>query len=457
MKKMSFKKDFLWAASTSAYQVEGAYNEDGKGLSVQDVKKVPEGTPDFKVCSDHYHRYKEDVKLFSELGLKAYRFSIAWSRILPDGFGKINQKGLDFYNNLIDELLKYGIEPIVTMYHFDLPYELEKKGGWENPEIVSYFEEYAKILFEHFGDKVKYWLTINEQNVMIIHSEQIDGGKSNKMVYQKNHHMLLAQAKAMILCHKMLPKAKIGPALNVGVVYPKSCNPKDILASQYCNAIRNWLYLDATCFGVYNNMALKYIHDKNYVLDIKKGDMEILKAAKPDFIAFNYYNSFTVEDPDAKSDKLKDLDSVLLEIGYYKSYVNEYLKFTEFKWQVDPLGFYITLNEIYGRYRLPLIVTENGLGAYDKLEDGKVHDDYRIDYLREHIEYMKKAVDDGVDVFGYCTWSAIDLISTHQGFDKRYGFIYVNRDNKDIKDLSRIKKDSFYWYNKVIQSNGEDM
>ena len=269
--------------------------------------------------------------------------------------------------------------------------------------------------------------------------------------------MLLAQAKAMILCHKMLPKAKIGPALNVGVVYPKSCNPKDVLASQYCNAIRNWLYLDATCFGVYNNMALKYIHDKNYVLDIKKGDMEILKAAKPDFIAFNYYNSFTVEDPDAKSDKLKDLDSVLLEKGYYKSYVNEYLKFTEFKWQVDPLGFYITLNEIYGRYRLPLIVTENGLGAYDKLEEGKVHDDYRIDYLREHIEYMKKAVDDGVDVFGYCTWSAIDLISTHQGFDKRYGFIYVNRDNKDIKDLSRIKKDSFYWYNKVIQSNGEDM
>lgn len=455
---MSFKKEFLWASSTSAYQVEGAYNEDGKGLSIQDVKDIPNNTPNFKICSDHYHKFKEDIKLLSELGLKAYRFSIAWTRILPNGFGKINEKGLEFYSNLIDELLKYNIEPIITMYHFDLPYELEKIGGWENAKIIDYFEEYARILFENFGNRVKYFLTINEQNMMIIHSNIIDGAKTNKNLYQKNHHMLLAQAKAMILCHKMLPNAKIGPAPNIGLVYPKSCNPNDILASQYCNVLRNWLYLDACVLGRYNHMFLKYIKDKGYTLNITDNDMSILKNGNPDFIAFNYYNTFTVEDPNCKnSNNLDKLDTTLIEENYYKSCINEYLKFTDFKWQVDPVGFYTTLNELYSRYNLPLIITENGLGAYDKLENGKVHDDYRIEYLKEHILSMKKAVEAGVDIMGYCTWSAIDLISTHQGFDKRYGFIYVNRDNFDLKDLARIKKDSFFWYKKVINSNGEEL
>ena len=454
---MSLKKDFLWASSTSAYQVEGAYNEDGKGLSVQDVKDIIKGTPDFRICSDHYHRYKEDIKLFSELGLKAYRFSIAWTRILPNGFGEINEKGIKFYSDLIDELLKYNIEPIVTMYHFDLPNELYKIGGWENPKIVDYFEEYSRILFKNFGNRVKYWLTINEQNMMIIHSDIIDGEKVNKNIYQKNHHMLLAQAKAMILCHKMLPNAKIGPAPNIGIVYPKSCKPQDVLASQYCNVLRNWLYLDAAVFGRYNHIFLKYIKNKGFHLEFSESDIDTLKNAKPDFIAFNYYNSFTVEDPTIKCENLDKLDAILIEENYYKSYINEYLEFTEFKWQVDPLGFYITLNEIYSRYNLPLIVTENGLGAFDKLENGQIHDSYRINYLRDHINSLKRAVSEGVDVFGYCTWSVMDLVSTHQGFDKRYGFIYVNRDNFDLKDLSRIKKDSFYWYNKVINSNGENL
>lgn len=455
---MVFKKDFLWSASTSAYQVEGAYNEDGKGMSVQDMKKIIPGTPDFKICSDHYHRYKEDVKLMAELGLKAYRFSIAWTRILPNGTGEINKKGIEFYSNLIDELLKYGIEPIVTMYHFDLPHKLDVIGGWSNRNIVEYFEEYARVLFENYGDRVKYWLTINEQNVMIIHSKTIDGSEADKTLFQRNHNMLLAQAKAMILCHRMLPEAKIGPAPNIAVVYPKTNNPKDNLAAQYCNVMRNWLYLDAGVFGRYNHMFMKYISDKGYSLEISDGDMEILKAGKPDFIAFNYYNTFSVENTeDVDYEGLDKLDTLLIEEGYFKSAVNDYLEFTEFGWQVDPVGFEVTLNEIYSRYNLPLIITENGLGAYDKLEDGKIHDNYRVEYLRNHIESMKKAVAGGVEVFGYSPWSAIDLISTHQGFEKRYGFIYVNRDNDDIKDLSRYKKDSFYWYNKVINTNGEDL
>lgn len=456
---MGFRRDFLWSASTSAYQVEGAYNEDGKGLSVQDVKKIIEGTPNFRVCSDHYHRYKEDVKLFSELGLKAYRFSIAWTRIIPDGKGNINPKGIKFYSDLIDELLKYGIEPIVTMYHFDLPYELEKIGGWSNRDVVDYFERFAKILFENYGDRVKYWLTINEQNMMIIHSDLIEGSKGNKYLYQKNHNMLLAQAKAMNLCHKILPNAKIGPAPNIAVVYPKTDNPKDAIAAQYCNVLRNWLYLDAAVFGRYNHMFLKYIDEKGYDLEIQDGDMEILSSAKPDFIAFNYYNTFSVESTENESEEeVGKLDAQYLEEGFYKSSVNKYLEFTDFGWQVDPKGFEITLNEIYSRYNLPLLVTENGLGAYDKVEeDGSIKDIYRIKYLKDHIESMKAAVNSGVDVIGYSPWSALDLISTHQGFDKRYGFIYVNRGNFDLKDLSRLKKESFFWYNKVINSNGEDL
>lgn len=246
-----FPENFLWGASTSAYQVEGAWNEDGKGPSVIDMRdNYPEGTTDFKVASDHYHRYKEDIALFAEMGLKAYRFSIAWTRIYPNGTGERNEKGIEFYHHLINELIKYNIEPIVTMYHFDLPYALQKQGGWSNRATIDAFEQYAKTLFECFGDRVKYWLTINEQNMMILHGDAIgtiDPNLENpkKALYQQNHHMFVAQAKAMILCHKMLPDAKIGPAPNIVSIYPASSKPEDILAANNYAAIRNWLYLDA--------------------------------------------------------------------------------------------------------------------------------------------------------------------------------------------------------------------
>lgn len=460
MLNTTFKKDFLWGASTSAYQVEGAYNEDGKGLSVQDVKVIPEGTSDFKVCSDHYHHFKEDVKLFSELGLNVYRFSIAWTRILPNGTGEVNEKGITFYSNLIDELLKHDIVPLITMYHFDLPYELEKKGGWSNRATIDAFVKYCEILFERFGDRVKNWLTINEQNMMILHGQAIGTSiLSQKELYQQNHHMLLAEAKVTNLCHEMVPDAKIGPAPNISYVYPKTCKPNDIIAAQNCNAIRNWLYLDMAVYGRYNNIAWNFMKSKNIEPVILEGDMETLASSKPDYIAFNYYSSITVSEYDENFviDDAGDQQIEVGEEGFFMGDDNEFLELTDFGWEIDPIGFRATLREVNDRYNLPIIVTENGIGAYDKVdEDGSVKDHYRIDYLKKHIEQMELAIADGVDVIGYCPWAAIDLISTHQGFRKRYGFIYINRDEDDLKDLKRIKKQSFYWYKEVISSNGKE-
>lgn len=456
-----FKDDFLWGASTSAYQVEGAYNEDGKGLSVQDVKNVIPGTSDFKVSSDHYHHYKEDIKLMAEMGFKVYRFSIAWTRIIPDGDGEINEKGVQFYSDMIDECLKYNIQPLITMYHFDLPNELEKKGGWNSRNTVDAFVNYGKVLFENYGSRVKYWLTINEQNMMILHGNAISGGLvSQKELYQQNHHMMLAQALTMKLLHKMVPDAKIGPAPNIASIYPKTCNPKDIIAMQNFAAIRNWLYLDMAVFGRYNTTAWNFLEKEGITPEVLEGDMEALGGANPDFIAFNYYNTATVSDGNKAEKAAKEGDQqITVGIpGYFEGDNNEYLEKTGFGWEVDPDGFRITLREVYDRYQLPIIITENGLGAQDEInENGEIIDDYRIDYLQKHIVQARLAVDDGVDLFGYCPWSALDLISTHQGFTKRYGFIYVNRDEFDLRDLKRIKKKSFYWYKKVIGSNGEDL
>lgn len=461
-----FPKDFLWGASTSAYQVEGASLEDGKGPSCQDVKTVPEGTSDLTVCADHYHHYQEDIALMAEMGFKSYRFSISWSRVLPKGTGEINPKGIAFYSGLIDECLKYGIEPIVTMFHFDMPAALDERGSWSNRESVDWFLEFSRVLFEHFGDRVKYWLTINEQNMLtlvgpLIGTMYVPEGCTNimKEIYQQNHHQLVAQAKAMELCHKMLPEAKIGPAPNISLVYAATCKPEDVIASQNFNAIRNWIYLDMAVYGVYNHLAWSYLELNDACPQFAEGDAEVLKNAHPDFIGFNYYSTLTAA-ADQSEDSRKttaDQQAATGEAGIYKGFTNPYLMKTEFGWEIDPIGFRATIRELYSRYRLPLLVTENGLGAYDKLEDGKVHDPYRIHYLREHIAQIQQAITDGAEMLGYNPWSAIDLISTHEGMKKRYGFIYVDRDEFDLKTLKRYPKDSFYWYKKVIASNGEDL
>ena len=467
-KLKSLPEDFLWGASSSAYQIEGANLEDGKGPSCQDVKEVPEGTSDLTVCADQYHRYKEDIALMAEMGFKTYRFSIAWTRILPEGTGEVNPKGIEYYNNLINECLKYGIEPIVTMFHFDMPAALDKRGSWSNRESVDWFLEFARVLFENFGDRVKYWLTINEQNMLtlvgpLIGTLVVPEGCTNltKEIYQQNHHQLVAQAKAMVLCHEMLPGAKIGPAPNIGLVYPASCKPEDILAAQNYNAIRNWLYLDAAVYGVYNNLVWAYLEELDACPVIEEGDMEIMKAAHPDFIGFNYYTTSTACASNSWDDEIEpgaDQQTARGEAGFYKGYENPYLMKTEFGWEIDPMGFRANMREMYSRYRLPMLVTENGLGAYDTLtEDGRIHDPYRIKYYQEHIAQIKLAITDGVEMMGYNPWSAVDLISTHEGMKKRYGFIYVDREEFDLKTLDRYRKDSFYWYKRVITTNGEDL
>lgn len=455
---MSFPTDFFWGASSSAYQVEGASDRDGKGPSVQDIKTVPEGLPDFTVCSGHYDRYAEDVELFAELGLTSYRFSIAWTRIVPDGDGAVNPLGVAFYNNLINELVKHGIEPIVTVYHFDLPAALAKRGGWANRQTIDAFVRFSRICFEEFGDRVTYWQTINEQNIMTLvpeHALDAAGGNVDGYpLYQANHHMFVAQSKAMAVCHEVRPECKIGPAPNICYVNPASSNPKDILAAQYSTAVRDWLYLDAAVLGEYNPIALDYIKHAGYTLEVTQEDLEIMRSGKPDFIALNYYNTETVGYVEGKT--LVDADGNIHGPG--EQVDNPHLSRTAFSgWWLDPIGFRTTLNEVYSRYRLPMVVTENGLGARDELVDGEVNDDYRIEYLRDHIAQLKAAVESGIPVFGYHPWSAIDLISTHEGFLKRYGFVYVNRNNESDLDLARIKKKSFHWYAKVIRSNGADL
>lgn len=464
-----FPKNFLWGASTSAYQVEGASLTHGKGPSCQDVKELPPGTSGLDVCADHYHRYKEDVALMAEMGFKVYRFSISWSRLLPEGTGRINQEGIDFYNNLIDECLKHDIIPLVTMFHFDMPAALDARGSWSNPESVDWFVEFAKLMYESYGDRVKYWLTINEQNMLtlvgpLIGTLHIPEGCTNeiKEIYQQNHHMLVAQAKAMALCHEMVEGGKIGPAPNISLVYPASCKPEDVIASQNTNAIRNWLYLDMSVYGVYNNLVWAYLEENDATPTFAPGDEEALKNGNPDFIGFNYYNTMTVEhyvmDDQEEQTAGSDQQHQRGEKGFYKGFRNPNLPTTEFGWEIDPVGFRSTVREMYSRYRLPLIVTENGLGAYDTLtEDGKIHDAYRIEYLRKHLEQIQLAITDGVEMMGYCPWSAIDLVSTHEGIVKRYGFIYVDREEFDLKTLNRYRKDSFFWYKDVIASNGEKM
>ncbi len=468
-----FPEGFLWGASTSGFQVEGGWDADGKGMSVIDARsRHPEGTTDFKVASDHYHRLDEDLDLFTELGLKAYRFSVQWTRILPDGTGATNPWGIAFYHRLIDGLRERGIEPVLTMYHFDLPQALAERGGWGSRDTVDAFVEYARVLYDEYASKVRYWLTINEQNMMVMYADMfgaIDGPMNSEVnVWVKNHHMLLAQAKAMTLLHEVAPDALMGPAPNIAAVYPMTCKPADVLAAEDFSAIRNWMYLDPVVHGRYHPVAWSYLRDLGVAPAIEDGDLETLAAARPDFIAFNYYSTHTVgapadddsdpdadPEPDRAAEQEADQQIAAGEAGLYRAERNPHLATNEFGWEIDPDGFRLTFRALYERYRLPLLVTENGLGAFDTLtEDGQVHDQYRIDYLAAHIAAIQESITDGVEVIGYCPWSAIDLVSTHQGSSKRYGFVYVNREEFDLLDLARYRKDSFAWYRRVIAENG---
>ncbi len=470
--KDSFPQSFLWGSSSAAYQIEGAYNADGKGVSVWDNFSKIEGKTYMEtngdVAVDHYHRYKEDVKLMAEMGLKAYRFSVSWTRVLPNGKGEVNEKGLAFYSDLVDELLKYNIEPIVTLYHWDLPQALQDAyKGWESRQIIDDFNNYATILFDRLGDRVKTWVTLNEQNVFImlgyLTAEHPPGVKDLQRAIHANHIANLANAKVIQTFKENQYRGMIGPSYAYTPNYAFDAKPESVLAMENAEAM-SYFWMDMYAWGHYPKTIVKYFENLNIHLDIQKGDMELLQAAKPDFMGVNYYRTATVSS--------MALDEVLKKgepnysgkkgtapqtgiPGLYKTMENKYLESTNWDWTIDPQGLRVGLRRIESRYQLPVLITENGLGEFDHLEEGKVHDDYRIEYLREHILAIQDAITDGVDVLGYCTWSFTDVLSWLNGYQKRYGFVYIDRDEASEKDLKRIPKDSYYWYQQVIASNGE--
>ncbi|GER67799.1 aryl-phospho-beta-D-glucosidase BglC [Weizmannia acidilactici] len=475
-KLKDFPNTFLWGAASAAYQVEGAWNEDGKGLSNWDkFVRIPGKT--FKgtngdVAVDHYHRYKEDVALMKEMGLKAYRFSVSWPRVLPNGRGEVNEKGIAFYDNLINELIHNGIEPVLTIYHWDLPQALQDEyGGWESRQIVEDFANYCTILFKEFGNRVKYWVTLNEQNVFTSHGYQLashpPGVKDEKLFYQANHHANLANARAIQEFRKYVPDGKIGPSFAYSPAYPFSSKPEDILAAENAEEFLSHWWMDVYAWGEYPRAAWHYLEEKGLAPELRKGDLELLKSAKPDFMGVNYYRTTTYEK--------NALDGATMDAhfnttgkkgtaqdrgipGLFKTVKNPNLEATNWDWEIDPTGLRIGLRRITDRYRMPVLITENGLGEYDHVEENDVvNDPYRIDYIRSHIKAIQEAISDGVDVLGYCVWSFTDLLSWLNGFQKRYGFVFVNQDEEGGKDLRRIKKQSFYWYKDVIASNGKQL
>ena len=476
---MSFQKDFLWGGATAANQCEGAWNEDGKGVSVADIctggkygqsKRITpileEGTfyPSH-MAIDHYHRYKEDIALFAEMGFKVYRFSIAWTRIFPNGDEtEPNEAGLKHYDDVIVECLKHGIEPLITISHYEVPFGLTKKcNSWASREMIDYFMNYCEAIFKRYKGKVKYWLTFNEINS----STQSMGALLNQGIlndlenptefmkqpdypeqrYQGLHHMFVASAKAVKLAHEIDPNYKVGNMMIYATSYPLTCHPDDVIANQQSNRIMNYFCSDVQCRGSYPTYMNRFFKENNINIKMEEEDTQILKEGKVDFYTFSYYMSICqTVDPNANKGEGNILGGVN----------NPYLKASDWGWQIDPKGLRYSLNEIWDRYQIPIMVVENGLGAYDKIEeDGSINDDYRIDYLREHIAQMHEAVLDGVDLIGYTPWGCIDLVSASTGeYAKRYGFIFVERYDDGTGDFSRRKKKSFDWYKKVIASNG---
>lgn len=462
-----FPKDFLWGASSSAFQIEGAWDEDGKKMTVADFNsfKKSDIQADTKVASDFYHHFEEDIELMKDLGMKTYRFSISWARIIQDGDGEVNQKGIDFYNKVINKLIECDIVPFITLYHFDLPFALvEKYNGWESRETVYAYERFAKICFKEFGDRVKYWQPHNEQNLIVRVEERIniydekDPLKIDKMRAQMDYNMCLAHALAVNACHEIIPDSKIGAAVSSSVTYPLTCKPEDVFAARMNDNFKVYYMLDMHFYGEYPGYYLKYLRERDIMPRMEDKDKEILKSAKMDFIAVNYYRTNCAEAfPVSNNNELATREGTVdfSMYGYFKMSMNPNLKASEYGAAIDPSGLRVALNEYWQRYHLPIIITENGLGTPDVLENGKVHDKYRIDYLRAHINACELAIEDGVEMLGYCPWSFMDLLSSAQGFKKRYGLVYVNRTDHDILGLERIKKDSFYWYKKVIETNGE--
>lgn len=477
---MALSENFLWGGATAANQCEGAWKEGGRGLANVDI--IPHGADRPGMMRglkrmtrldeehyypalegiDFYHHYKEDIKLFAEMGFKTFRLSIAWSRIYPKGDELMpNEEGLKFYEDVFKECRKYGIEPLVTITHFDCPMHLiTEYGGWKNRQLIEFYKRLVTTLFTRYKGLVKYWLTFNEIN-MILHLPFMgaglffeEGEDQTKAKYISAHHELVASAWATRIGHEIDSENKIGCMLAAGDFYPYSPLPEDVWAAKGKDR-DNLLFIDVQARGYYPNYALKKFERIGLDLDITEEDRRILRENTVDFISLSYYSSRCITTQEGVGESVGNA---------FKGTKNPYLKLSEWGWQIDPLGLRITLNSLYDRYQKPLFIVENGLGAKDELvEDGQgsftVNDDYRIAYLKAHIEAMKQAVEeDGVELLGYTPWGCIDLVSASTGeMSKRYGFIYVDRADDGTGTMKRYKKKSFYWYKKVIASNGEDL
>lgn len=472
-----FKKDFLWGGATAANQYEGAWNVDGKGESVSDhctngtktnpkriTRTIQKDTlyPSHE-ATDFYHHYKEDIALAHEMGFKVFRMSINWTRIFPTGMEeKPNEAGLQFYDNVFDELKKYEIEPMVTISHYEMPYALvDQINGWASRKCIDYFMNYCKVIFERYKDKVKYWLTFNEINagtapmgaVLSLGTVQgyegpfMDVKVEPSLRYQALHHQLIASAKAVAYAHELYPQFKMGSMNIFATMYPLTCDPSDVIACLKEMQKVNWFTSDVQVRGAYPYWIKRFFKENNIVIHKEDGDDEILLNGKVDYYTFSYYcsNCVTSKELDEKTGGNM--------MGGVK---NPCLKASDWGWQIDPQGLRYCLNELYSRYQIPLMIVENGLGAMDKVEeDGSIHDTYRIEYLKEHILAMQEAVDDGVDLMGYTPWGWIDVVSASTGeMAKRYGLVYVDKYDDGTGTLNRSRKDSFYWYKQVIKDNG---
>ena len=488
---MSFPKDFYWGGATAANQCEGAYNVDGRGLAKTDVTtagtattprgvtyRLPNGetglAPQFTPypkdakgvildgyyypnhnAIDFYHHYKEDIALFAEMGFKMFRMSISWSRIFPNGIEEEpNKKGLDFYRDVFEELKKYNIEPLVTISHYDTPLYLEEElDGWKNRKLISLFDRYTEVLFNEYKGLVKYWLTFNEINSLLMFKDFIPNMSKEDIAnnYQALHNQFVASARAVQRAHSIDPEYKVGCMIAGACSYPLTCAPEDVLKNQKKMQDSFYYCGDVMVRGEYPVFAKRLWKEDNVNLEYTEEDIKTLKEGKVDFFSFSYYSTTcTSADKNVAKDGLGNFS-----LGSK----NPYIKYSEWGWGMDSIGLRYYLNEIYNRYEIPVMVVENGLGAIDELtEDKKVHDQYRIEYLREHIKAMEGALEDGVDLIAYTPWGCIDLISASTGeMKKRYGFIYVDLDNEGNGTMKRYKKDSFEWYKKVISSNGEEL
>lgn len=486
MRKKTFQKDFLWGGAIAACQAEGGFDQGGRGWSPMDMIEYESGKDaqninllDFyttekmnegkdlsngkfypkRIGIDFYHNYKEDIKLFAEMGFKVFRTSISWSRIFPLGTEEEpNEEGLQFYDDVINELLKYDIQPLITICHGEIPLGLmEQYRGFYDREVIDHYIKYVKVLFERFGDRVKYWITFNEQNGMTTVTPLAAGVLKDKVDnmfeagYQAAHNVFVANSLAIKAGKEMIPDAKIGCMIAGFTVYPATCNPNDIMKALTDTQLENYFYGDVMVRGYYPSFIKRYLEKNNIMLNIGENDLELIRQYTSDFLALSYYCSSVTS---ANAESLELTSGNLMSGGK-----NPYLQTSDWGWQIDPVGLRYVLNSLYDRYQIPLFIVENGLGYNDELTaDEKIHDNYRIDYMTKHLLEVENAIDDGVEIMGYTSWGPIDIISMGTNeMTKRYGFIYVDQDNFGKGSKRRLKKDSFDWYKEVIKTNGKSL